>query len=435
MHETPSQQDNLQPTPKKSARMLLVPAILLLAIIIPITGLFLWRHSATHNSATNTRAVSQQQSLTLFYRDGKTVLWKSGNPADGDVTAFAAYARQDLMNVLGGDYQSKGAWQVTTTLSPSLQAAAQKQIQDSHNKFVNAGVQRVAFVAENITNGQVVSWVGVDGANNTDPVLQKQVIGSLALPLTYVAYMDQTAKGTDIMVNDTQRPLFGYPCTNTARPPEGNCAFDYDERYMGQITLYQAIAKARQVPAISAVSDISKNGPNPTIETIAKMGSNNQCYADEALAQETACYTGSAIGDGVLAKPQELVQAYATLANGGSRLPQTVVLGATLNGKPQTLPKPTATQVIHKAAADAVVAALSDSNASALSPVKQYFTTAKGTKTALVDGATAAGTSASSVQFSQKYVAGFWMSADRPLRGVPESLTLPFTAAWMNTAD
>jgi len=71
-------------------------------------------------------------SLTLYYSDGKTVLWHDANPAVEPTTQpsnapyFVDLVRTELLQTFGDKYYQKGAWNVTTSLDGGLQASAEK---------------------------------------------------------------------------------------------------------------------------------------------------------------------------------------------------------------------------------------------------------------------------------------------------------------------
>lgn len=390
------------------------------------------------------RPLAPAQTLTLYYRDGKTVLWQTQR--SGIQSAFDVYVQSQLGSMYGSAFQTRGAWRVVTTLDPALQNTAQQQMQARQAAL--GGVQSSAFVAEDVTTGQIVSWAdGSDTPSATDAVRAKTPVGTLMLPFDYATYLQSNpAQNASTVFADAQQPLPGYPCTYKVLPTAQssglvpNCLWDRDFQYRGPMTLAQALASQRFVPAVLAVANAdaqSQYGVAAMLGVARAMGNDAHCYADSGLTYETNCYTAAVIGDGVFATPQSILQGYATLANAGGALPQSAILSASLNGKTMyTWHQPAARQTIRAGVAQTLIAALSDPAASYLNAYAPSFTTQRGTKTAIVDGTTFQKDLAGAVQFSSKYAAGFWAVRAPGQQNAPlESVVVPIAAAWFNAAQ
>ncbi|HUB93778.1 MAG TPA: hypothetical protein VMB52_04705, partial [Verrucomicrobiae bacterium] len=193
-----------------------IPVLIVLIIIaLAVLGAVVWfTHEQSRTTVSNNS--SQTPSLTLYYSDGKTVLWHSGTSTTNNAApAFVVYIQAQLRARYGNNYLTKGNWAVTTTLNNSLQATAIKQVQTQQIALKQQKVNDAAFVAENITNGQMVSWVGnIDNQGTQDNTQTLTTVGSLQLPFTYATYLTDTPNTLDTTLDDAQMPLPGWPCTD-----------------------------------------------------------------------------------------------------------------------------------------------------------------------------------------------------------------------------
>jgi membrane peptidoglycan carboxypeptidase len=419
---------------KKSILLGLVAAIVLAAALVLVYRL-------THPSSAPAAFVdASKQSLTMYYRDGKTVLWQSrpGDSATRSGSYFVDYVKAQMQDNYGYDYQKQGAWQVTTTLDFDIQKTAQEQMQQLSTALLKQRGSAAALMAQDATNGQVLSWVGglQDPSSDAPDVLRQKVeLGTLALPITYAAYLEKSpAHHADTVLNDVRQPLTGYPCTN----PDyrwGNCLVNLDARYVGPISLRQALGQLRFVPAVLASQEV---GVEAIVNMADKMSAEDSfnCYTDIALTMDTACHDVSSIGRGVFMRPQRALQAYATLANDGNKMPQTVLLKTELNGKVKyefSLPK--GEQVLQATTAQTLKDILSDPEASYLNRSNAF--PIHSAKVGLATGATSDAHVASSIQYTSRYVVGVWALSkpDDAIVGPTHTLTLPVTSAVMDVAN
>lgn len=446
------------PTQRKTTQLPLIVALILLLVVIVGAGLYWHRHQQASSAG------SPSPSLTLYYSDGKTVLWQSPNSvASSPAPELVSYVQAQLHTDYGSNFMNKGSWAVTTTLNKSLQAAAEQVIKNQEVTLRGQGVGKAMFIGENVTNGHIESWVGSTiNQSNTDDLQQLTNVGSLQLSFTYAAYLANTpGSSVNSTFDDAQMPLPGWPCTNKDfASGQANCLFDEDHLYLGPLSLYQALAKGRNVPAVEATNAIGgSNAPpmtgiNKVIATANNVGSDGACYqpgsASFTKQTQTQCYDSAAIGDGLLATPQHTLQAYATLANGGNKLPQTVILKTTLNGKTvYAWAQQEATSVLSSKIAMDLEGVLSDANSCWLQTNKAMFTTKGGTKTAIAYGGSNS-TATGDVQFTSTFAAIFWVEGQKlvnpsgasdgealqgTLSSSMQTITTPITYDWFNAAE
>lgn len=347
---------------------------------------------------------------------------------------------------------NRSGWKVITTLDMGLQQEAEKQVQAGLPLVKRRGGDVAAFVAEDVSNGQVVALVGGDDFRNQDYgqnnyARAKLPPGSSFKPYDYIAMMETTTNaGAGSVLYDNQEPLEGYPCTNKARrgTPGANCLWNYDQRYVGPVTLRYALGGSRNVPAVKAMLTA---GIDKTIETAeALMGdpeaSDNSngynCYQDDQLTKVGPCYASSAIGDGAYLKLDEHVHGYTTLSRNGNNIPQTYILKIE-DADDDTVQewKPTGgKQVVREDGAYIIGDMLSDPNASYFSGNKpQRYRGSKGEwKFSIKTGTTNDAKDGWMMGYSTKYAAGVWVGhhqRQREMSGSMESMTLPIWQGWM----
>lgn len=392
-------------TPKAWYRRRITFVMILLALLVIVVGTALYKMG---NNSSNGQP-SAKQHLTLYYNDSKTILWQTSQP-EADNAAYISYVRNELKARHGQDYQTKGDWKVTTTLDKRLQDTALAQIKSHRSSIAMSRVDELILIAEDAKTGQIVSLATQQPSQKMAEGLVdgRLLAGTLAIPFNYIALLEKFPARTNGTFDDGQMPLPGYPCTNKSAPKQGggNCLFNMDMRFNGPLPLNQALGGFRNVPAVRAWDEAGRSSH----ETAAKMGSDGACYADLEMTEETICLSAAAFGDGLFATPPRLLQAYATLANQGFKLPQTALLKTTLNGKQQYAWKaPQADGVISSQTARTISGILADPTASFIPESrKAAFTTPDGKKVAIASGYTQQSTLASSVQFTDRYVVGFW---------------------------
>jgi penicillin-binding protein 1A len=412
----------------------------IVALLLLVVAIFAFVNKKDEPAAQS----SGESSITLYYRDGRTELWNSTqNPEwpSGDIPGAAGAVFDELKETYGAHGLSQGRWRVVTTLDTSLQKTAEEQVQAQRDQMNRQSVKDVALVAEDVTTGQIVALVnGLDQSVPTNTATKKTEVGTLALGLTYAALIEKTTtNGAGTVFEDLMGPLSGYICSNTARPTAGgNCLYNYDYRYVGPLTLRQALGTARLVPAVKAAEQIDENGMTATLQDYAASLTDKgrfECYMNDTLNQEsqTACYTAAAHGTGLYATPKDMLQAYATLANSGKKLKQTSVLEITIDGKPAYEWESSTKQVTRTDTAYIIDDILADPSASYLAN-KKLFTT-NGTKVSIMPGVTSDAKVGSVVQFSPKYAVGFWvLGGDQGIKGFAETATQPIAAGWMTAA-
>ncbi len=357
---------------------------------------------------------------------------------------FVLTAKKQLEEKYGGETVSRGGWSVITTLDMNLQTIAEEEVNNGMAQIRRQGGDTTAFVAEDVTNGQVVALVGGSDFNNEEfgefnYATAQLPPGSSIKPYDYASLIEHTTNfGAGSVLYDSQDPLPGYPCTIKGNPrtnPNVNCLNNYDLRYPGPLTLRYALGGSRNVPAIKAMLTV---GIEKTIQTAESLGlkSGYNCYYDEQLTREAPCYASAGIGDGAYLRLDEHVHAYTTLSRNGVKIPQTFILKITdAQGKTVDEWKPEkGEQVIRPDTAYIVSDMLEDPNPSYFRVKPHRY---NGWKFAMKTGTTNDAKDAWMMGYSTKYAAGVWTghhTRNVEMSGSMETMTLPIWQGWMRRA-
>ncbi len=411
----------------------------LAGVIIAVAGICLYvlRRQVTPSKSNTPVATQISPSVTLFYNDGKTVLWETKTPAKADTDLpdkapdFVYAVRDELRKTYGETYYMQGAWEVTTTLDAVLQKHAEDAIAAQQAELTKRHVTSTTFIAEENSTGKVVSWVG-DAAMSIQP-------GGTIKPFVYAAQIEHsTNTGAGTKVDDTQGPLDGYPCTNRNQPNVGgNCLWNYDWVYAGSMSLRYALGLQRNVPAVKSLISV---GVPTFMDTVKDLGVEHgySCYADATKSEKATCYQASGLGDGAYLRFADEVHAYGTLSNNGLKLPQTIISKTILNGSTKSEWKLSeGSRAVRPETAYIISDILSDKNASYLTGSLKDNFTAGSAKLGLALGVTNTADASNVVGFSSKYTAGFWAgnTENKSLTTVMEVPVLSTWHSWMVAAN
>ncbi len=359
---------------------------------------------------------------------------------------FVMAAKKQLEQERGGvDSVKVGGWSVITSLDLDKQKIAEEQVKKGLPVILSKGGDVAAFVAEDVTTGQVVALVGGTDFTNKEfgqfnYANRPLPPGSSFKPYDYLSLIDGKQNvGAGSVIYDTQGPVGGYRCTNKNRPrndKNANCLWDYDFNFPGPLTLRYSLGGSRNVPAVKAML---MAGVETTIDNAEKLGlkSGYKCYADETYTDEAPCYESSAIGDGAFLHLDEHVHGYASISRNGLNIPQTYILKIT-NASQKVISewKPSkGVQVVRPESAYIVTDMLSDPNASYMTSGKPHRY--KNWKFAMKTGTTNDNKDGWMMGYSSKYAAGVWVgyhTRQKVMRNYMEDMTKPIWQGWMNAA-
>ena len=290
---------------------------------------------------------------------------------------------------------------IETTLDQDIQKKAEEALAWIFENKVKAGSKSQAAIVVMSADGAVRAMVGgrdVPNAGDFNRATQAlRQTGSTFKPFIYAAAMDLGMSPMDL-VEDT--PL----CIYTAGSGDW-CPQNYDKQFKGQITLTQALAESRNIPAVRVSEAVGRD--------LVK-----QVATDFGLAQNFA--DGPALALGVSESTLiDMTGAFAGILNGGSSVTPYGLNALKLKGMDEPLfgaGGGIGERVISEKAAHALTYMMTEVLNSGTGGRARLDDREAAGKT----GTTTSARDAWFVGFTADYVVGVWMGYDdnRPLTGV-----------------
>lgn len=238
---------------------------------------------------------------------------------------FVFYVRDYLEKKYGREVVESGGLEIRTTLDPVLQKNAETLLTERYETNVkNYGGNNAALVSLDPKTGGVLAMVGsvnywdetIDGQVNVTTSLRQP--GSTFKPLMYAAAIENAGIGSGTVLGD-YKTKFGkdYVPNNS------------DNGFKGRMTIRQALAQSRNIPAIKAWYLAGEEAS--TLEFINKLGVTSlQEFKDKFNSNPARSWDFSygpsmAIGSGEV-RLLDLAGAYATFANNGKYNPVNPIL-------------------------------------------------------------------------------------------------------------
>ena len=270
---------------------------------------------------------------------------------------FVQSVRSDLEKELGKATVGRGGLTIKTTLDMRVQTKLEEAMTEMFNSSVPkvSGFTNGAGTVEDNATGQVIAMLGSRGFdypgygqdNAATAFIQP---GSSIKPLVYASLFAQKPSGqpnygSGSVIPDTKTTFPGNYTPNNA-----------DKGFKGSINIRQSLAQSRNIPAIGAMA---RTGIQPTWQTIRDAGDTQYC----TQGADAQAGLSSAIG-GCGTKQIDHVNAFATLARGGTYKPHTTILEVK-NSQGETLKKwkDESKQVIDPQVAYIISDILTDANA------------------------------------------------------------------------
>ncbi|MCD6285759.1 MAG: transglycosylase domain-containing protein [Anaerolineae bacterium] len=239
---------------------------------------------------------------------------------------FVVYVTQWVEKALGAEalYTGSGL-RIHTTLDPRLQRIAEEEVARGVVALADRNVTNGALVAIEPSSGHILAMVGsADFYDNelggqVNVILRCRQPGSAIKPLTYLkAFEEGWTPATTV---------WDLPVSYTDTAGNVYEPVNYDGRFRGPVSVRTALANSLNVPAVKTLEYVTVDG---LLEIAGRLG------ADSLVAPQDNCpdypyenrpLYGLALtlGGGEM-KPLELTSAYATLSNGGLRMPPTPIL-------------------------------------------------------------------------------------------------------------
>ncbi|CAN7384003.1 PBP1A family penicillin-binding protein [Phenylobacterium sp. LjRoot219] len=220
----------------------------------------------------------------------KPKVWKTA-PNDG-AQYFLDWVDGETRRLVG---QPKQDLVVETTLDAPLEAAAAQAARATVTQYAKQGAGQVAVVAVD-GQGRVRALVG-GASHEASPynraVAARRQAGSAWKPFVYLTALEAGMTPETLVVDA--------PLTIGTWSPR-----NYDEGYLGPITLQQALARSVNTVAAGLADQVGRNN---VAATARRLGVASPVTTDPAMALGVAQVS-----------PLEMAQAYAVFANGGQRV-------------------------------------------------------------------------------------------------------------------
>jgi 1A family penicillin-binding protein len=226
---------------------------------------------------------------------------------------FVMYVRQLLEEQYGTKLVEKGGLRVTTTLDYDKQKIAEEEVQKQIEALAKAkaNASNAGLIAADPRTGEILSYVGSEDFNDTehqgnvDAIQSLRQPGSSIKPITYLtAFTKGYTLGT--YLGDVPTCFGGDP---------NWCPANSTNSFWGPLQPRVALSNSRNIPAIKMLAMV---GSNNMLDMAHKLGITTM---NDPKTYGLALALGAAE-----AKPYDMAQVYATLANQGVQQPLTAIL-------------------------------------------------------------------------------------------------------------
>ncbi|HVU13165.1 MAG TPA: transglycosylase domain-containing protein [Phototrophicaceae bacterium] len=233
---------------------------------------------------------------------------------------FVNFVQQQIENSFGTAEMFQRGFQIKTTLIPRVQDAAQSALENQVKALATNGVNTGAVMVTTPGNGAIEAMVGspnfddtsIDGQVNNAFTWQQP--GSSIKIVEYIGALEgSTASGT----NQYYTPatiLWDVPTTfqNPTYTP-----VNYDGTFHGPVALRYAFANSYNIPAVKTLNFI---GLNKFLDVAQRLGL--RFLPDAQFGLPTALGANEV-------RLYDMMQAYGTIANNGTRVPLFAITGIT----------------------------------------------------------------------------------------------------------
>lgn len=239
--------------------------------------------------------------------------------SEGGIRAphFVFFVRAQLEQEFGEDALQENGWKVITTLDADLEAKAEETARTyALTNATNFNASNAALVATDPKTGDILAMAGsrdyfdtqIDGAYNI--ALADRQPGSSFKPFIYAqAFLDGYTPDTVLFDVPTQFSTTCAPSDMSDTPP-CYAPSDYDNNFVGPMTIRDALAQSRNIPAVKALYLVGEQSAIDLAESmgITTLGDPNQ-------------YGLTLVLGGGEVTLLDMTSAYGVFANGGVRNP------------------------------------------------------------------------------------------------------------------
>lgn len=336
---------------------------------------------------------------------------------------FVLEIKSQLEEKYGTAFVEQGGLKIITTLDVTAQRVAEEAVVQWGGRNLGYGAENAALVAIDPHTGQVLAMVGsrdyfneeIDG--NVNVAMRPNQPGSSFKPF---AYAEAFRKGytPDTILYDVPTE-FNPTCPASANGATGSNAAacyhpqNYDLAYFGAMSMKEALAQSRNVPAVKT---LYLAGINDTIRLATEMGITTLTNPDRyGLAL--------VLGGGDVTLLEE-TSAFGVFATGGQRNDPTFILEIRDNtGEVLESFKQDTKQVLDRTVAEQITYALSTNEFRAPVFGAQNYLNIPGLAAAAKTGTTQEYRDAWTVGYTPSVVAGVWVgnNDNTPMRGASGS--------------
>ncbi len=239
---------------------------------------------------------------------------------------WVQYVRTQLEARFDAQTIYRSGFTVYTTLDPGLQSLAEEIVAQQVAALAERHVTDGALVAIRPASGEILALVGSADfyneriAGQVNMALTPRQPGSSIKPLTYLAAFEKGWTPATLLWDvPSEFPPSGNP--DDPRPPYK--PVNYDERFHGPVTVRTALANSFNVPAVKALDFVGIYDDPETPEKDGLIGMAERLGITTLTRPDYGLSLTLGGGEVTLL---ELTGAYATLANGGRRLPPVSIL-------------------------------------------------------------------------------------------------------------
>jgi 1A family penicillin-binding protein len=216
---------------------------------------------------------------------------------------FVTYVRQQLEQQFGTEALYREGLQVTTSLDLDMQHLAESKAAAHIADIKARNATNAALVAIQPSTGEVLAMLGSVNFNNASINGQVNVALSLRQPgstLKPFTYITAFSKGWN-----PETTLWDVPTTF----PGGYKPNDFDDRFPGPLSVRDALAQSRNIPAVEALQFV----------TVPDMLATAHKFGIEDLRDPGRYGLSVTLGGGEV-KLLDLTYAYSVFANGGQQI-------------------------------------------------------------------------------------------------------------------
>ncbi|MFN3927563.1 MAG: transglycosylase domain-containing protein [Pseudanabaenaceae cyanobacterium] len=219
----------------------------------------------------------------------------------------------ELEEKFGKEVVQQGGLRIQTTIDLRLQRIAEEVAEEGHRDLQNQGVNadQIALVAVDPRTGYVKALVGGVGPYNKNQfnraVQARRQLGSSFKPFVYYLAFESKQYGPDSYIEDSPISI-----------PDGNEMYvprNYDGSFSGGMSIRQAMAVSRNIPAIRLGLAV---GMENVVALCRKLGITTPMQPVPSLPLGAADMT-----------PMEVAGAYAVFASGGYKSKTTLIAKVT----------------------------------------------------------------------------------------------------------